>query len=178
MGIPAGESFSPDCSLLTRAGRGAGGRSHAYRADRRQRARARRLFAEHLPRGIDVVGAADEEWRALMQLGRMNVQNSLVAIGGGAAGLLDDERERTGLVKQAQLASLVLAVRRIGKEAAAEEVAVEIGDEGPDVAGVHRLAISVLASVITHQRLDIRLPLRLVGVVHGQVSAEVGRPDV
>ena len=57
-----------------------------------------------------------------------------------AARLLDDERERVRLVEQAQLAlAASSAIRRIAEHAAAEQVAVEVGDERADVAHAERL---------------------------------------
>jgi hypothetical protein len=90
--MPEGESFSPGSCLLTRAGRGAGVASRAYRPYRRKRADALDLAAQHFSGSVDVVGTADEEWRPLMQLGGLNVKNSLMSIRRGTASLLDDER--------------------------------------------------------------------------------------
>src|SRR5947209_7024728 len=102
MGMPDGESFSPGSRFFTSAGRAAGVCSRPYRPHRRQRVRGF-VGAEHRARSFDVVGAADKEWRALVELGRLNVEHSLVAIGGCTTGLFDDERKWARFVKQAQL---------------------------------------------------------------------------
>src|SRR5687767_12804814 len=105
--MPAGESFSPGSRELTRAGSGTGGSSRSYRAGRRERARTLCSPALHRTRSVDVVLAADEKRSALMQLGRLDVEDALHAVGGGAAGLLDDERQRIRFVKQPELSTLV-----------------------------------------------------------------------
>src|SRR5215831_1036285 len=80
----------------------------------------------------DLVLAADVQGRALVQLERRDVEDALAAVDRGAAGLLDDERERVRLVEKAQLAARRLGVRRIREDAAAEQVAVEVGHERAD----------------------------------------------
>src|SRR5687767_8431307 len=137
MGNPEGESFSPGSRSFTSAGPRAGPDSRADSAYRGPSARILRRLSQHGPRGIHIVLAADEQRDALMQLGRMDIQHTLRPISGGATGLLDDERERIGLVKKPQLAAPVPAVGRIREESAAEEVAMEIGNERADVARVH-----------------------------------------
>src|SRR5688500_11786583 len=176
--MPDGETFSPDSGGLTRCGSGVEGGSCPYRAGGGDRAGALGIAALHRARGIYVVLASDEQRCALMQLGGLDVQDSLDAIGRGPASLLDDERERVGLVKEPELPPLVFPVRGVSEEPAAQKVAVEIGDERADVAGIHRLPVSVLPTIVAHELLDSGFPLALIRVVHRQVSAQVGCADV
>src|ERR1700681_2353732 len=160
--MPEGESLSPGSCLLTRAGGGAGVASRAYRPYRRKRADALDLAAQHFSGGVDVVGAADEERRPLMQLGGLNVENALMSIRGGTTSLLDDESERARFIEKAELAMGVAAIGRIGEEPAAKEIAVEIGDERSNVAGAHRLTVTILSTIVAHQVLNVRLPLDVI----------------
>src|ERR1051325_3796212 len=113
-----------------------------------------------------------------MQLGRLYVENSLVSIRRRSACLLNDEGEWTGLVQKSQLAALVLSVRRIGEQSTAEQIAMEISDERPDVTSIHRLAIAVDAAVVVHEVLHFRLPLSMIRIVDRQISAQVRRANV
>src|SRR5258706_1450283 len=176
--MPEGEIFSPGSCLLTRAGRGAGGRSRAYRTGRRKRAGTLIDSAQHLARGIDVVVAPDEERSALMQLGGLNVEDPLMTVGCGTARLLDDEGERTGFVEETKLAALVPAIGGIREETAPEEISMEIRYQRADVPRAHRLPIAILSTVRVPEVLFVRLPLDMVGVVDGQIASDVGRPDV
>src|SRR6266853_3265439 len=126
--MPEGEIFSSGPCLLTCAGRGAGDRSRAYRPGRRKRAGILSVGAQHLARGIDVVVAPDEERSALVQLGGLNVEDAFLAVGCRATCLLDDEGERTGLVKEAKLAALVPAIGGIREETATKKISMEIRD--------------------------------------------------
>src|SRR6185503_17173715 len=101
----------------------------------------------------DLVPAADEERRALMQLGRVHVQNALMPVAGKPAGLLHDKRERIRLVEETQLPVRVPGIARIAKHATAEEVAMKIGDERPDVADAERLPCAPDAAVAPHELL-------------------------
>ena len=78
------------------------------------------------------------------RVARHPLEDRTAAVGGGAAGLLDDEGEGVRLVEQAQLAAGGLAVGGIEEDAALEQVAVEVGDQGADVA---RRAAPLLAAV-------------------------------
>src|ERR1700720_3173654 len=144
--MPEGDIFSPGSCLLTCAGRGAGGRSRAYRPGRRKRRGSLPRPAQHLARGIDVVVAADEERSALVQLRGLDVEDALLTVSRRTARLLHNESEWTRLVKETKLAALVPPIRGVGEEAAAEEITMEIGDERADVARAHRLAIAILSS--------------------------------
>ena len=101
-----------------------------------------------------------------MQLGRLDIEDPLDAIGRGSASLLDDESKRVRFVKQTKLAALVSAVGWVREQSTPKKVAVEIGDERADIACIHRLAISILTTVVAHQILDVRLPLTVVRVIH------------
>src|SRR6266699_1945616 len=130
--MPEGEIFSPGSCLLTCAGRGAGGRSRAYRPGRRKRAGTLFVGAQHLARGIDVVVAPDEEWSALMQLGGLNVEDAVMTVGCRTTRLLDDEGERTGFVKETKLAALIPAIGGIGEETSTKEISLAIRDQRAD----------------------------------------------
>src|SRR3977135_3505669 len=101
--MPDGEIFSSGSRLLTRAGSAARAGSRPYRTDWRELARALRLPPQHRARRAAVVFAADKKWRPLMELGGLDVENSLFAVGCGSSRLLYDERERTRLVQESQL---------------------------------------------------------------------------
>ena len=52
-----------------------------------------------------------------------------MTVGGQAARLFGDERQRIRLVQQTQLALRRLLVGRIAEDAAAQEIAMEVGDQ-------------------------------------------------
>src|SRR5262245_6457945 len=89
---------------------------------------------EHPHQDLHLRLAADEEGRALMQSRRLDVEDAALAVGGHAAGLLAEEGDGVGFVHEPKLALSVLLGRRIEKDAALEEGAVKVGDEGADVA--------------------------------------------
>src|SRR2546423_6749665 len=97
-----------------------------------------------------------------MQLRRLDVQNSLTAVRCGTTSLLHNEREGSGLVQKTQFATFILAIGWIREQPTAEQIAMEIGNEGTDIACVHRLPVSVLTAIIAHQVLDVGLPLAVV----------------
>src|SRR5947209_2162097 len=113
-----------------------------------------------------------------MQLRRLDVEDPLDAIGRRTASLLNDESEWVRLVQKTEFAVIVSAVGRVGEQSTTEEIAVEIRYQRADVTRIHRLAISLLAAVVAHQILDLRLPLAVVRVVHRQISADIRCPDV
>src|SRR2546425_2918899 len=83
------------------------------------------------PRGErDIILAADHERRLLMQALRHDVEHRPAAVGRPAPRLLHHERERRRLVHQAQLALGIVGRGRIEEDAAGDEIAMEIGDEG------------------------------------------------
>src|SRR6185437_7041634 len=114
---------------------------------------------------------SDVERRALVKLRWRDVENALGAVRRRSPGLLDDEGERVRLVEQAQLAARRLAVRRIGEDAAAEKVAVEVGDERADVARAERRVVALEAFVVPHQRTHAVVPELFVGVVDREIPA-------
>ena len=71
-----------------------------------------------------------------MKLGRLHGENPLRTVVRSAPRLLDDECQRIRLVQQPELAIRRLGVGRIGEDAAAEEVAVKVGDERADVSSL------------------------------------------
>ena len=78
--------------------------------------------------------AADDEGRALVDSGGLMSRMRSRAVGGEAAGLLRDEGEGVGFVEEAELAAGLLFGGRVEEDAAFEQRAVEVGDEGADVA--------------------------------------------
>ena len=78
---------------------------------------------------VHIIRAANEQWRALMQLRGLDVEDALRAIGRRTARLLDDESEWIRLVKKTELAALVSPVGGISEQSAAEEIAMEIRHE-------------------------------------------------
>src|SRR5690349_17162234 len=100
------------------------------------------LAGQNALRQLDLALAADVQRRALMELRGLDVENAVRAIACRAAGLFDDERERIGLVQKTQLSLGRLAVGRVREDAAAEQIAVEIGDERTDVPCAERAPIA------------------------------------
>ena len=130
--------------------------------------------AQQLRREIDLALASDVQRRALMQLRRLHIHHAMRAIVRRAARLLDDERERIGLVQQAKLAVRALGVGRIREHAAAEEVAMEVGDERADVAHAQRLVIALEPAIAAHERLHGLVPELLVRIVDREIPAGSG----
>src|SRR5437868_6090191 len=128
-----------------------------------------RRSAQALLGHLDARLAPDVERGALMQLHRQHVEHTNGAVARRATRLLDDEAEWVRLVQQAELSFGRLAVRRIGEDAAAEEIAMEIGDERSNVAHAQRLGAALEATVAPHQRLHCLVPELLVGIVHRQI---------
>src|SRR5438046_4252132 len=77
-----------------------------------------------------------------MQPHRHDADHGPEAVCPPAPRLLYHERERRRLVQQAQLALGIVGRGRIEEDAAGDEIAMEIGDEGPDVARVFRLDLA------------------------------------
>ena len=110
---------------------------------------------------LDLLARAEDEADALVHAGRHDVENALAAGAGAAAGLLDQERDRIGLVEQPQPAGLgrVLVVARIEEHAATHQDAVRFGDQRRDPAHVEILAArpagagQAFVDVALHRRL-------------------------
>src|SRR5579862_572884 len=113
-----------------------------------------------------------------MQFGRLKVENSLPAIRRGAPGLLDDEGQWIGLVQQTELAPRRLSVRRIGEDATAKQVSMEVRHQRSNIPGAERLSIAVQSLVLSHQRPNMVVPQLLVRVVDRQIATTVGNPDI
>ena len=96
--------------------------------------------------GFDLDAAAEDEGGALVDGFRLEVEDALRAVDGGAAGLLGDEGERVGFVQEAELAFGCFLRGRIEEDAAFEERAVEVGDEAADVARAVGLAVQLAAA--------------------------------
>src|SRR5690606_20385706 len=91
---------------------------------------------------LDLFARAEEHRYALVQRGRLDIEDALPAIGSGTAGLLDDEGHGVGLVHQAQLAGLLRLARIPGvhEQTATGEDAVHVGHHRGDPAHVVVLA--------------------------------------
>jgi hypothetical protein len=98
-----------------------------------------------------------------VQFLRLHFEDALVAVGGGAAGLLYEEGHRIAFIHQAQLARLVWlsCIARIHEDAAARHEAMHVGDHRRDPAHVEvlaaraRLAGQQLVDVAPYQRLQV-----------------------
>lgn len=106
------------------------------------------LFADELCKEFDFFAAADDEGGALVEGAGFDVEDAAGAVGGEAAGLFREEGHGVGFVEKAELA---LGVRNGGwveKDTAFEKCAMEIGDEGADVARRVRAAGGTAAEVV------------------------------
>jgi len=78
---------------------------------------------------VHLVAAAEDHRRALVDVGRLHVEDALAGRDQRlAAGLLDQHRHRVRLVHQAQLAARRLLRRRVQEHAALEQDAVHVRD--------------------------------------------------
>src|SRR5262245_60448564 len=76
-----------------------------------------------------VLRAAEDQRRLLVEVGGRQIEDATLAVARRATRLLGDERERRGLVEQAQLALRVLLVGRIEEDPAVEQIAMEVRDQ-------------------------------------------------
>src|SRR6266702_3759640 len=125
-----------------------------------------------------VVLATDHERGLLVQVLRDDVEDRPATIRRPAARLLHHERERRRLVQQAQLALRVVRGRGIQKDAAGNEIAMEVCDERADVAGVLRLDLPLAVLERAHHALHRRGPAVPVAFVDAVVLADRGGGDV
>ena len=90
---------------------------------------------------LDLLAVAEDERHALVQRLGLEVEDARPAVGRGAARLLDEERDRVGLVDEPQAAVQVAGPRvaRVEEDAAAGEDAVGLGDQRGDPAHVEVL---------------------------------------
>src|SRR5690349_2556124 len=100
-----------------------------------------------------------------MKLRWVHVENALSAVGCESTRLLDDEGQWVRLIEQSELAVRIATVTRVAEHTAAEEVAMEIGDERTDIAHTERLSRTADAPVTPHQLLDRIGPVVLIRVV-------------
>src|SRR3989441_12919709 len=107
-----------------------------------------------------------------------DVENRTAAVRRPPPRLLHHERERRGLVQQPQLALGILGVGGIKKDATRDEVAMEVGDEGADVARVPGLDLALAVLERRHDTLHRRGPPGSVALVHSVVLPHRGRLDV
>src|SRR5262245_22836395 len=91
---------------------------------------------------LDLLARAEDERNALVQLGRGDVEHALASGGRAAARLLDDERDRVGLIEEAKAARLcqILRVARVEEHAAPRQDTVRLRDERGHPAHVEVLA--------------------------------------
>src|SRR5690625_564544 len=104
----------------------------------------------------------DKYRRSLVQCLGLDIEDSLLAVGCQTAGLLENKGERIGLVHQAELAFGVALRGRINVDAAFDQVAMEVGDEGTDIPGGVRTRAH---AIVPLQPLDIPLETHLPRVI-------------
>ncbi len=87
---------------------------------------------------LDLVLRAEDQRRPRVERLRRDVEDAIESVDGGSAGLFDEQCDRVGLVKQAQAAMLVALARilRIEIDAAAEQNAIDVGDDRTNPAHV------------------------------------------
>src|SRR4051812_15979820 len=117
------------------------------------------VMREGAQRQVDVVLRPHEQRDALMQLGRLDVEHARLPVDRRAAGLLADERQWIGLVEEPQLPLWTLLARRIAEHAAAEQVAMEVGDERADVAHREWPSVALEPAVLAHELLGGFVPV-------------------
>ena len=114
-----------------------------------------------------------------MQLGRLDVQDVALTVGGHAAGLLGQESHGVALVQQAQLALRIVAALRVHVDAALQHVAVEVRHQRADVARRERQS---LGRAVFLTVLDVLLhalrELQVLALVHRIDLAVLGNADV
>mmetsp|Transcript_2350 Transcript_2350/g.5547 ORF Transcript_2350/g.5547 Transcript_2350/m.5547 type:complete len:275 (+) Transcript_2350:289-1113(+) len=128
---------------------------------------------------FNLLRGADEQRHALVDLLRLNLHHALRPGGALAARLLHDEAHRGALVQEAELPVGVLLVARVPIEASVEERAVEVADEGADVAGRVGLPapqLGVLERV--HVPLQALVPELVVALVEGVDLSRLGHLEV
>src|ERR1019366_4653580 len=92
-------------------------------------ARGALALLQELMQQLHVIAAAYQERRSFVQAGRHLLKDALPAIGGDALGLLRQERNRIAFIEQTQLAGGMRGGRRIQKDAALEQRAMEVRNE-------------------------------------------------
>ena len=100
--------------------------------------------------GRDVLCRADDKWHALVQLGRLHMQDIFGASAGTAASLLSHEGQRRRFIEQAQFAGGFLRIGHIGriqKDPAREQGTVKIGHQGADIPSLIRFVVRVLQAI-------------------------------
>src|SRR3954464_1653297 len=113
---------------------------------------------------LDLFAVAEDERHALVQRLGLEVEDARPAVGRGPARLLDDERQRVGLVEEPQAAVQVAGpdVARVEEDAAASEDAVGLGDQRGDPARVEVLAARPVGAglAVLDVGADRRVPVR------------------
>mmetsp|Transcript_4980 Transcript_4980/g.10733 ORF Transcript_4980/g.10733 Transcript_4980/m.10733 type:complete len:262 (+) Transcript_4980:506-1291(+) len=122
---------------------------------------------------------ADVEGHALVDRLGLDVQHACLAGGAGTASLLCNEGHGCALVEQAELAVLVLLVTGVAVDASVQQGAVEVTDQGANVAGAVGLAVP-LGGVLQagHVVLHALVPQVGVALVEGVDLANLGDLDV
>src|SRR5690349_6096123 len=94
------------------------------------------------------------------------------------ARLLDDETKWICFVQETKLTLGRFAIRGIREDAAAQKIAMEVGDERADITDAQRLRAALESAIAPHERFHILVPQLLVRVVHRQIAAVVGNTNV
>src|ERR1039458_1839587 len=67
---------------------------------------------------------------------------------------------------------------RFSQHAAAEEIAMEVGDHRAYVADAHCLALAIESAIASHERTHGLGPVLLVRAVHREVAPVLGNPNL
>src|ERR1700734_2652807 len=113
----------------------------------------------------------------------LNGHDAPFAVSGRAAGLLRDERERIGFVKQPELAARMAGGGRIEKNAALEQRAMKVRDQRPDVTGAvfpaQRSAAQTLEIILIFlgETSRVRFVDRIIFALIGHADAIVAQDE-
>src|SRR5687768_8787144 len=106
-----------------------------------------------------------------MQRPRLNVENSIPSVGRGPSSLLNNKRHRVGFVSEAELSVGILEVGGIEEYSTRDQVTMEIGDQGTDVAALlSRHPVGEIAVKGPHRPLGAAIPPRIVAFVDAIVE--------
>ena len=104
------------------------------RAWRRGAPAARRRLRHSTGNALDLVLRAENQRRSRVQGPRRDVEDAMKAVDRRSARLFDKERDRVGLVEQAQAAMFIALAQilRIEIDAAADQNSIDVGDDRAD----------------------------------------------
>ena len=126
-----------------------------------------------------VVGRAEDDGDALVDVLRDEVHDPRLAGEREAARLLDEVRHRRRLVQQPQLAVRVLRVGGVAEDAAVEQRAVDVADHRANVPrAVPLAALAEPLLDVFHVAPQRRVPVHAVGLVERVDAAAARQLDV